>query len=64
MSAESMREFRDFLNRHPLPNGAIVQMKVRHSQTPWSYELLTEHLAVTGANMSPDSEPNTEQVYV
>lgn len=64
MSAQTMREFRDFLNRTPLPNGAIVQVKVRHSQAPWSYERFTEHLKQAGADLILNPEPNAEQVYV
>ncbi len=41
---QAMQEFRMFLDRNPLPNGAIVQVKVHHNQVPWSYELITDHL--------------------
>lgn len=44
ISSKEMRDFRDFFNRNRIPNGAIVEIKVRRSHEVWSYELITEHL--------------------
>lgn len=61
ISAQAMQKYRNFLNRYPLANGTIVQMKVRHNNTPWSFERITDHLLRPEAVPLLNSEPNAEQ---
>src|SRR5260370_4598511 len=56
-SAQAMQEFRDFLKRNSLLNGTIVQLKVHHSQAPWSYERITDHLNQSGADLILGVQP-------
>lgn len=44
ISSDAMRNFRDFFNIHRIPNGVIVEVKVRRSHDAWSYQRITEHL--------------------
>jgi len=44
LSPKTMRGFRDFLNQHPIRNGAIVEVRIRNQQHAWGYELITYHL--------------------
>jgi broad specificity phosphatase PhoE len=47
ITSDTMRDFRDFFNQNRIPNGAIVDIKVRRSgdsQDSWTYELLRQHL--------------------
>lgn len=44
ISAQTMQKFKCFLEGMLIPNGAIVQVKVRQSRAQWDYELITEHL--------------------
>lgn len=44
ISSEEMRDFRDFFNLNRIPNGAIVEVKVRLSHDAWSYERITGHI--------------------
>lgn len=60
-SVQAMQEYRNFLNRYSLANGTIVQMKVRHNNTPWSFERITVHLLRPEAVPLLNSEPNAEQ---
>lgn len=40
ISSEEMRDFRDFFNLNRIPNGAIVEVKVRRSHDAWPYQHL------------------------
>lgn len=40
----TMREFRAFLKKHPIPNGAIVQAKYLKGYDEWRYERIESHL--------------------
>ncbi len=58
ITSDVMRDFRDFLDQNRIPNGAIVDMKVRRSedsQEAWTYEQFTQHLerAVPGSETPP-----------
>ena len=47
ITSDTMRDFRDFFKQNRIPNGAIVDIKVRRSgdsQDSWTYELLIQHL--------------------
>jgi broad specificity phosphatase PhoE len=50
ITPDTMRDFRHFFKQNRLPNGGIVELKVRRSHDEWRYELITEHLkrAVSG----------------
>ena len=41
---ETMQEFKDFLSKKPLTNGAIVCVQFDDSHDPWQYETITSHL--------------------
>ena len=55
MSANAMCGYRNFLKQYPLLNGTIVQVKVRHNDTAWSYERITEHLHQPDVNLMVDT---------
>lgn len=44
ITSETMREFRSFLKRHPIPNGAMVQAKYLREYDEWRYEMIESHL--------------------
>ena len=47
ITSDVMRDFKDFFNQNRIPNGAIVEIKVRRSedsQDAWTYERITQHL--------------------
>lgn len=44
ITVEAMQHFKDFLDETPIPNGTIVQVKVRPDTFHWPYELITWHL--------------------
>jgi probable phosphoglycerate mutase len=50
MCPETMREYKDFLEATPVPNGAIVRVQLTGSQCRWKYSLITSHLK----NLMPD----------
>ena len=43
-TSQTMREFRGFLDKHHIPNGAIAEFTFHPGQNTWSYELITAHL--------------------
>ena len=43
ISSEEMRDFRNFFNQNRIPNGVIVEVKVRRSHDAWPYERITKH---------------------
>jgi probable phosphoglycerate mutase len=58
ITSDVMRDFRDFFHQNRIPNGAIVEIKVRRSedsQHSWTYEQVTGHLerAVPGPEPPP-----------
>ncbi len=44
LTSDSMRDFRHFFNQHRLPNGGIVELKVRHNHDVWRDQIITRHL--------------------
>ncbi len=48
---ETMKEYKDFLEVTPVPNGTIVQVQFRDSQDSWKYSSITSHLQ----NLKPDT---------
>jgi 2,3-bisphosphoglycerate-dependent phosphoglycerate mutase len=59
-SSDSMRDFRDFFYQHRLPNGGIVELKVRHNQEMLLKEVITTHLThgcEHPLHTVPDTEP-------
>lgn len=44
ITPDTMREFRHFFYQNRIPNGGIVELKVRRSHIEWDQELLTKHL--------------------
>lgn len=59
ITSDTMQAFRHFFNQNRLPNGGIVELKIRRSHDEWRYELITEHLehAVPGPEPPPIPEP-------
>jgi broad specificity phosphatase PhoE len=45
INAQTMRDFRNFLDGHPIPNGAIVRVQFEDGGGHWHYEILTSHLS-------------------
>lgn len=47
INSDMMQDFKGYLNQNRIPNGAIVEIKVRRSedsQDAWTYEQITQHL--------------------
>ncbi len=44
ITPETMRKFRAFLKKHPIPNGAIVQAKCQKGYDEWHFEMIESHL--------------------
>lgn len=44
VSSQAMRDFRTLLDRKPIPNGAIVQLKYSNHDGCWNSEVITWHL--------------------
>jgi broad specificity phosphatase PhoE len=44
INAQTMRDFRNFLDGHFIPNGAIVRVQFGDGGGRWHYEILTSHL--------------------
>lgn len=42
---KTMKQFKGFLDEHPIDNGAIVRVQFEGSNHPWRYEILTSNLA-------------------
>lgn len=61
ISKEEMRDFRDFFHHNRIPNGAIVEIKIRRSQDVWSYEQITRHLNEEAVYAAVQSEGDLGQ---
>lgn len=44
ITSETMKNFRAFLKRHPIPNGVIVQAEYLRAYDEWHYEKIESHL--------------------
>ncbi|HLG76046.1 MAG TPA: histidine phosphatase family protein, partial [Ktedonobacteraceae bacterium] len=44
INARAMRYFRKFLDEHPIPNGAIVEVRFEDGGGRWQHKILTAHL--------------------
>lgn len=50
INQKTMRQFKGFLDEHPIVNGAIVRVQVERSNKPWRYEVLISHLDLPGCH--------------
>lgn len=44
INAQTMRDFKNFLDGHPILNGAIVRVQFEDGGGHWDYKILTSHL--------------------
>ena len=58
ITSDAMRDFRHFFNQNRIPNGGIVELKVRRNHDVWNHELITKHLkrAIPGPEPPPVEE--------
>jgi len=64
ISSETMRDFRTYLDRNHIQNGAIVQLKFSHRENRWRYERIPEQPCLKQAAPKPELPPVEEHVLV
>ena len=63
MTQDDMKDYREFLDANPIPNGGIVRVHSEDDYASWNYAMMTSHL-ITSMPCADSMRSDTEDELV